>query len=87
MMEVLTVTKNGVLQDQICHNPPIEHPVEIKFVIEEKDYIAFMNAVNYYKWSAHDALSMFCEYADILISTMDTDDRFRSDDGILDELE
>ena len=56
-------------------------------MIEEKDYIAFMNAVNYYKWSAHDALSMFCEYADILISTMDTDDRFRSDDGILDELE
>ena len=55
--------------------------------VAAKDYTAFMNAVNYYKWSAHDALSMFCEYADILISTMDTDDRFRSDDGILDELE
>jgi hypothetical protein len=84
-MEVLTVTKNGELKKQICHSPPIEQPVEIKFVIEEKDYITFMNAIDYYKWSAYDALSMFCGFADILISTMDTDDRFRSDDEILDE--
>ena len=87
MTEVLTITKNGVLQEATKRSPAIKDPIEIKFVVEEKDFIALKNATDYYKWSIYDALSMFCEFADILVSTMDFDDRFRSNDEIIEDSE
>lgn len=85
MTEALSITKNGSLLQAMKHSPSIENPIEIKFVIEEKDFIALQNATDYYKWSIYEAFTTFCEFADTFVSMMDFDERFRSNDDTIED--